>query len=286
MLIFLALILVFVAIATFAMGIIPVVVRRGELMAQKNTAKFNVKYEAVLTEDQLKKTQQLMLTVPFGLAVLAVIFASPENRPMALLFGVILGVIIPRVRLGMLISKRQTKFDDQLTDALMIMSSSFRGGLSLIQAIEAVVDEMPDPLKQEFAIVLGENKMGVSLDESFNRLYKRMPSASMQQMITAILLARETGGNLALIFARIISTKRERRKVEQNLKTLTIQGKIQAVVMTGLPVLFYFGVSATNSRFFDVLKDSPMGQKLLMICAVLWMLGALSIWKISTFKDV
>ena len=91
---------------------------------------------------------------------------------------------------------------------------------------------------------------------------------------------------LDLIFSRIISSTRERRKVEQNLKTLTIQGKIQGVVMSGLPIMFYFAVSSSNPHFFDVMRTNPLGQKMVVACIVMWTLGALSIWKISTFKDV
>jgi len=112
-----------------------------------------------------------------------------------------------------------------------------------------------------------------------------MPSPAMQQMVTAVLLARETGGNLPIIFSRIINATRERKKVEKNLQTLTIQGKIQAAVMTGLPVFFFFGVTATNPRFFESMIHSPRGHQLLAICAVLWVLGAVSILRISSFKD-
>lgn len=284
--IYLALFMIFAAMVIFTLGVVPALVHKGGTMAQTNTAKFVVKYEPVLTEEQLKKTQKMMLFVPVFFAGAGFLMAPDDFKLGGVIMGIFFGVLIPRIRLNMLIAQRKVKFDDQLMDALMIMSSSFRGGLSLIQAIEAVVDEMPDPLKQEFGIVLGENKMGVPLDESLNRLYKRLPSPSLQQMITAILLSRETGGNLALIFGRIINNKRERKKIEQNLDTLTIQGRIQAVVMTGLPVLFYMGVSASNPRFFESMTGSPTGQKLLMVCFVLWILGALSIWKISTFKDL
>ena len=119
---------------------------------------------------------------------------------MGFIMGVFFGYILPRFYVGRLITVRKQKFNDQLMDAIMIMSSSFRGGLSLVQAFESVVDEMPEPAKGEFGVVLGENKMGVSLDESLNRLYVRMPSPAMQQMVTAILLARETGGNLPNYF--------------------------------------------------------------------------------------
>jgi len=100
-------------------------------------------------------------------------------------------------------------------------------------------------------------KMGVSLDESLNRLYVRMPSPALQQMVTAILLARETGGNLPVIFTRIVNTTRERKKIEKNLQTLTVQGKIQAAVMTGLPIFFFFTVSGANPHFFDTMFKSP-----------------------------
>ena len=177
------------------------------------------------------------------------------------------------------------KFNDQLVDALMIMSSSFRGGLSLVQAMEAVVDEMPDPINKEFGIVLGENKMGVSLEEALNHLYSRMPLTAVQQMITAILLARETGGNLPVIFGRIVNNIRETKKIQQNLTTLTIQGKIQGVVMSLLPVGFAFVVYSANRRIFEHMFQSDMGRAMLMYAVVSETIGAFLIWKISTFKD-
>ena len=99
-------------------------------------------------------------------------------------------------------------------------------------------------------------------------------------------LARETGGNLPVIFTRIVNSTRERKKIEKNLQTLTVQGKIQAVVMTGLPVFFFFTVSGSNPHFFDVMFNSAQGKQLMTLCVILWVLGAVSIWKISTFKDI
>jgi len=239
-----------------------------------------------LKEEDIKKMYRLTLFGPIVMGVIGAV-AFPEGRKfIGLIIGVVFGYILPRIYIGRLITERKQKFNDQLTDAIMIMSSSFRGGLSLVQAFESVVDEMPEPSKGEFGVVLGENKMGVSLDESLNRLYLRMPSPAMQQMVTAILLARETGGNLPVIFSRIVNSTRERKKIEKSLQTLTVQGKIQAFVMTGLPVFFFFTVSGSNPHFFDGMVNSPKGQQLLILCVVLWVLGALSIWKISTFKDI
>jgi len=281
-----SLFLLFLSIVLLVIFLGPIVLAKSGQMNKDQAQSVVGRVDRYMREDELKKMYQLALLCPIALGA-AGFFFFPEGRNLVgLIIGVVLGYIVPRMYVGRLISIRKNKFNDQLMDAIMIMSSSFRGGLSLVQAFESVADEMPEPAKGEFGVVLGENKMGVSLDESLNRLYQRMPSPAMQQMVTAILLARETGGNLPIIFSRIVSSTRERKKIEKNLKTLTVQGKIQAIVMTGLPVFFFFSVSAANPHFFDTMLHSATGQKMMVACIVLWVVGALSIWKISTFKDV
>jgi tight adherence protein B len=157
--------------------------------------------------------------------------------------------------------------------------------LSLIQAMEAIVDEMPDPINQEVSTVLGENKMGVSLDEALNHLYNRMPSSALQQLITAILLARETGGNLPVILERIILVVREQKRIQGQIETLTLQGKIQGVVMSMLPIGFFLFIYSSNPGFFDHMFHSPTGRALLIYACISEVIGGFMIWKISTFKD-
>jgi tight adherence protein B len=282
----LSLFLLFVAVTLLGVTFVPTLVARSSQMNKDRAQAVVGKIDRYMKEEELKKMYQLVLLGPVVLGI-AGFFIFPEGQKLiGLIAGVVFGYILPRVYVGRLVTIRKQKFNDQLIDAMMIMSSSFRGGLSLVQAFESVADEMPDPTKGEFGVVLGENKMGVPLDESLNRLYRRMPSPAMQQLVTAILLARDTGGNLPIIFARIVKSTREQKKIEKNLQTLTMQGKIQAVVMTSLPVFFFFTVSGTNPHFFDTMFNSPRGQNLMVLCIVLWVLGALSIWKISTFKDV
>ncbi len=285
MLIF-SLILIFVSITLLGVTLMPVLVAKSGEINKDQAQSVVGRVDRYMREDELKKMYQLALLGPIALGIAGFLFFPEGRKFIGLIVGVVFGYLLPRMYVGRLITVRKQRFNDQLMDAIMIMSSSFRGGLSLVQAFESVADEMPEPAKGEFGVVLGENKMGVSLDESLNRLYIRMPSPAMQQMVTAILLARETGGNLPVIFTRIVSTTRERKKIEKNLQTLTVQGKIQAAVMTGLPVFFFFTVSGTNPHFFDTMWNSPRGQQLMMLCIVLWVVGALSIWKISTFKDI
>ena len=282
---FLITFLMFISIGLITYTLIPVAVTQAGELNKKRNQQFLRQMDRTLQEDDVQKAYRLYAIAPIGCAVAGLIFAPQEFRFIGVVAGVVVGLMLPRFWIGMLIKQRRNKFNDQMMDALMIMSSSFRGGLSLVQAFETVVDEMPDPIRYEFSIVLGENKMGVSLDETLSRLYKRMPSAGLQQMITAILLSRETGGNLPAIFARIVQSIRERKKVELNLKTLTVQGKLQAVVMTGLPILFIGAVSSSNPAFFDPMLKTELGHKSIMVCVVLWTLGAVFVVKISTFDD-
>lgn len=272
-----------VGILVYALG--PLLTQRAIELNQKQAQENMSRADLYLQDKESQNAYRFTIIAPILFAVAGYFFMPDAVKLAGVFIGIMLGVVIPRMYVSSLIRARKDKFNDQLINAIMIMSSSFRGGLSLIQAIEAVVDEMPDPIKKEFGIVLGENKMGVALDEGLNRLYKRMPSIALQQMITAILLARETGGNLPQIFSRIVGTMRERRKIEQNLKTLTIQGKIQAAVMTLLPVFFVVGVSASNPKFFDVMFRVEMGRQMLMAAFILWVVGAFFIWKIGRLKD-
>ena len=277
--------LIFGCVAILVYALAPILTQRAIAMNQQQAQQNLSRADLYLQDKESQNAYRFTIIAPVAFAVIGYFFTPDPLKLGGIFIGILLGVVIPRMYVSNLISARKSKFNEQLVNAIMIMSSSFRGGLSLIQAIEAVVDEMPDPIKKEFGIVLGENKMGVALDEGLNRLYKRMPSIALQQMITAILLARETGGNLPQIFSRIVGTMRERRKIEQNLKTLTIQGKIQAAVMTLLPIFFVIGVSASNPKYFDVIFKVPMGRQMLLTALILWIVGAFFIWKIGRLKD-
>ncbi len=253
---------------------------------QKRAYRFSARLERVVPRSQAKQVVQLYMLAPLGFGAVCYMFFPPGRMQIVgAVFGVVFGLIFPSFYTGFLIQRNKKKFDDQLIDSLMIMSSSFRGGLSLIQALEAVIEEMPDPMNQELSIVLGENKMGVSLEESLEHLYNRKTSAALQQVITAILLARETGGNLPAIFQRIVGVIRQRKRIQGQIDTLTLQGKIQGVVMSILPVAFFMFINASNPSHFKVMYETEVGRMALGAALILETVGAFMIWKISTYKD-
>lgn len=275
----------FVAVSSFVFFFLPDFLGLVRAFNQRRAEKLATKMDEMFVRAKKKQTVVMYALAPFILAAAGFLFAPREFRFIGILLGVILGFIGPSIYIRFLVKQRKKKFNGQLIDALLMMNSGLKGGLSLLQAMEVVADEMPDPISQEFAILIGENKMGVSLELSFDRLFSRMGSPALQQFISAVLLARETGGNLPIIFNRIIQTIRENRKIEQNIETLTLQGKIQGFVMSLLPVAFAFFVYSSNPHYFDVMMESETGRNLLMLAAGLEVIGATLIIKFSTIGE-
>ncbi|OGX06016.1 MAG: hypothetical protein A2Z88_06020 [Omnitrophica WOR_2 bacterium GWA2_47_8] len=282
----LTLFIVFAAVAILGYAVIPNIYNTTIVLAQKREKKLATKMERLLPRSEIKKMSRYLIFAPVALAVALFLLFPGQLKLFGVLFGIVLGFIIPSMYTKYLQKYNQSKFSDQLVDALMIMSSSFRGGLSLVQALEAVVDEMPDPINAEFSTVLGENKMGVSLEEALNHLYNRMPSSAMQQMITSILLARETGGNLPIIFTRIVNNIRETKKIQGQIDTLTMQGKIQGIVMALLPIGFGFVVYSSNRHYLETMLNTDVGRMMLIYAVVSETIGAYMIFRISAIKDV
>src|SRR3989338_6547970 len=281
----LILFLIFCTVGLVGYAVIPAMYGRAAALGEERQRKLSTRMEHLMPRQEAKKIGRILMLAPPGMASFFYFLFPQGLNLFGILFGLVAGLLFPGLYIQALARRTRDRFHDQLVDALMIMSSSFRGGLSLVQAMEAVIDEMPDPINKEFGIVLGENKMGVSLEEAMYHLYNRMPSSALQQMITSILLARETGGNLPVIFNRIVTNIRESRKIQQNLDTLTIQGKIQGVVMSILPVAFAFLLYSSNRKIFDNMIASELGRTLLIYAVISETIGVFLIWKISTFKE-
>jgi tight adherence protein B len=277
--------LIFITVGLISYSIIPALYTRAAVFNEMRQKNFTDRMENMMPRQEAQKMGRMFVVAPLGMGVGFFYLFPEEFKLFGVLVGVTIGLVLPTMYIKTLKKKTFDKFGDQLVDALMIMSSSFRGGLSLVQALEAVVEEMPDPINKEFGIVLGENKMGVSLEEAMYHLYNRMPSNALQQMITAILLARETGGNLPIIFTRIVNNIRETKKIQQNLDTLTVQGKIQGIVMALLPIGFGFIVYSANRRIFEHMFTSSLGRGMLIYAFISELMGAFMIWKISKFDD-
>jgi len=198
--------------------------------------------------------------------------------------GVVVGFLLPPFAIRFLQGWRKHKLKTQLLDTIMYLTSSLKGGLSFLQALEILVEEMPAPISQEFSLVLREHKMGVALEESLSRLSKRMRIEELDLMINSLLVAREMGGDLTRVLSRLSDTIRDNQKLKENIATLTMQGKIQGAIMSILPIIFVIWVLTFNKGHFDIMLSTEIGRSLLFLCAILQVIGMFLIHKFSKLR--
>jgi len=198
--------------------------------------------------------------------------------------GFFLGVLFPALVAKMARSKRIGQFRGQLVDMLMIFSSSLKGGSSFTQALETICSEMPPPVSQEIGLVLKENRLGVTMEDSLESLRRRMPVDELNLLVSAILVARETGGELPKLFARLTETIRSNIRLKEKIATLTLQGRLQGVIMAILPVVFTIFIYRQNPEHFNIMLETEIGKKLIVLAVILQIVGIFVIKKISTLK--
>jgi len=179
-----------------------------------------------------------------------------------------------------MINKRRKTIEHQLVDGLSLVSNALRAGFSIVQAFDVMVKEMPAPIADEFSQVLHENKLGISLEEGLENLSKRVNSNEIELLVTSIVIARQTGGNLAEILNRIVATLRERAKIHGQIKSLTAQGKLSGYVVGALPFLMAFIINVVDPQMMKPMYSTGLGWLFLVAVVVLESLGFFFILKI------
>lgn len=198
--------------------------------------------------------------------------------------GFALGIFFPQVLISLSRQKRISEFRGQLVDGLLILSSSLKAGLSFLQAMEVLCQEMPAPISQEFNLILTQMKLGVSMEDALKKLKQRVPIEEINLIVTSILISRESGGDLPNVLSRLVNTIRDNLKLKEKISTLTLQGRLQGIIMMALPFLFVFFIYKNNPGHFDVMLQTQTGRMLLGVAAVLQVVGMFMIQKISTMR--
>jgi tight adherence protein B len=171
--------------------------------------------------------------------------------------GVLLGFFAPDWYVKFRISKRMKSFNGQLGDTIGLLANSLRSGYSLLQSMELVAKESPDPIGTEFRRVVREVGLGIAPQDALNNLLARMPSEDLDLLITAINIQYEVGGNLAQILDTISHTIRERVRIKGEINVLTTQGKVSGYLVTALPFFIAVVVTMINPDYMNVLWTFP-----------------------------
>lgn len=216
-----------------------------------------------------------------GLGFMSIVLT---RNPVLGWIGAVAGFIIPRMMVKRAKMKRLLKFNSQIGDALVVMSNSLRAGFSFLQAMEMVSREMPSPISDEFSHALREMNLGTPTEEALINLTKRIDSEDLDLVITAVLIQRQVGGNLAEVLDGISHTIRERIRIKGEIKTLTAQGRISGIVVGVLPIAIGLILSAINPSYVGTLFTNPLGWALLTAGAISQIIGIALIKKTVEIK--
>ncbi|HEX7294421.1 MAG TPA: type II secretion system F family protein [Pyrinomonadaceae bacterium] len=234
-------------------------------------------------DSQITVMRLVLFSVTAGvLAFLAVTMLSPSLL-MALFFGVV-AMALPFFHILSKRRKRLNKFLQLLPDALDLMSRGLSAGHAFTEALQMVASEMPEPISMEFRKTYEEQNLGLSLKLALENLVQRVPLLDLRMCVTAVMIQRETGGNLSELLEKVAHTIRERFRIMEDLKTMTLSSRWSAWLLCGLPIFLAVYVTVMNPGYMDVMWRDQRGHWLLAIAGIMQVLGMLMVQKIMKIR--
>lgn len=206
-----------------------------------------------------------------------------ESWLVALLAAVV-GGSIPYGVLLFQRSQRLGKFNEALPDAIDLMARALRAGHSMASSIEVIAQQSPQPLASEFATCFQQQKFGIPFRDALLAMGERVPSDDLQFLITAVLVQKETGGDLTDILDRTTAVIRDRVRIQGEVATRTAQGRLTGWILSALPIILLVLINIITPGYSHVLFADPLGQKLLMAGGALILIGGFIIGRIVDIK--
>lgn len=238
--------------------------------------------DLMFVETDPRKLTWLLLLMSFGLGFLVFILLWP-NWILGLLLGMgvtVVGWSLPILFVRNMYDGRCNRLVVQMVDGLTIMANGIKSGLSVTQSMERVVENMPNPLSQEFGLVLSQIRLGRSVEDALIEFGQRIPRADVQMFVTAINILKETGGNLAETFETIVLTIRERQKIERKIEAMTAQGLTQGFIISMVPAGLIGVFFVIDPAYIKPMFSTTLGLILLGFMLILQVIGGVTIRKI------
>ncbi|MGD2073369.1 MAG: type II secretion system F family protein [Gammaproteobacteria bacterium] len=212
----------------------------------------------------------LMLGVALAAAVAVMVVMG--SLVLALMAGFACG-LFPLLKLRIERSKRLARFEEQLPESLDIMSRALRAGHPFVETLKLVADEMDDPIAREFGMAFTDINYGASVRQGFMNLLERVPSMSLMAAITAVLIQRETGGNMAEILEKIAAVVRSRFRYQRKVRTLSAEGRLSAWILTLVPFVLAAVIMIIQPDYLPMLTKDPLGRQLIVGAFVMITIG-------------
>ena len=240
-----------------------------EAMAQRGFAA-NLQTDLARADLKLRTSEFMALNLAAVLVFFLVARVIFGSAVLGLVFGV-LGFFAPRIYVRFRQGRRLNQFNDQLGDTITLLANSLRSGFSIVQSMETVSQQLPDPIAGEFHRVTQEIGLGLHYEQALNNMLRRMPSDDLDLMITAINIQSKVGGNLAEILDTIGHTIRERVRIKGEIRVLTAQQMISGYILTALPIILGLVLYLINKEYIGRMFTDPCGW--IMIGVSLLMIG-------------
>ena len=242
--------------------------------------------DRMFIESDRQKVTYTMLAASFGPGAIVFLLVWPHFILGCILGGFLcfVGWMAPAAIMRNLWDRRCSRLVNQMVDGMTIMTNGIKAGQSLTQSMERVVENIQGPLSQEFSLILNKVRLGMSVEDALVEFSERIPRQDVQMFVTAVNILKETGGNLAETFQTIVTTVRERQKVEKKIEALTAQGNMQAIIITLVPLLLLGIFFIVDPPYVMPLFTKPLGWLCLALILTLQVIGLYVMKKIVTIK--
>ena len=271
---------------------IEVVLARNELMSEIPWVnRWLVRVQAatqlkrMLDQADLHITPSRLVMFSVMAGILAALAVSVLNAWILLMIAAgLIAASLPFVHVWWKRKKRFAAFLEHLPDALDLISRALTAGHAFSESLQMVSSEMPEPIAGEFRKTYEEQNLGLSLKLALENLTQRIPLLDLRMCVTAVLIQRETGGNLAELLEKVAYTIRERFRIMGDLKTLTTSSRMSAWLLCGLPIFVAIAVTVLNPEYMSVLWKDPRGHWLIATALFMQVTGMLIVRKILNIK--
>ena len=232
---------------------------------------------------QVRPGRVVLLCAVIGLVTLEVMEVKYGIFFLAVAAGVV-AALLPLIYVAIKRARRLAAFEKQLPDVIDLLARSVRAGHSFASGLEIISTELPDPSSTEFRITFDEQRLGLPLRDALIGLSERIPLVDIRLLVIALLVQKETGGNLAEILDKLSHVIRERFRIAGEVRIRTAQGRLTAAVLIGLPLFTMLALRVIAPDYIATLFVDHIGQMLLIAAAIMQIVGSFVIWRIVQIK--
>ncbi len=259
----------------------------GILSKSIGKAKFLVGYKKKLQTELIRahlllKADELIvlnLIISFVTGTMVLMLMGTNGWLPAMAIGAI-SWNLPMFIIKSMIKKRIKLLNEQLSDAITMMSNSLKAGYSFFQAVEIVAEEMTGPISEEFGTLRKEINLGQTTEKAMENMAARVSSEDLDLVITAVMIQRQVGGNLSEVLDNITATIRDRVTIKGELKAVTAQGRMSGLIISLLPIILGVLIFTINPAQMSLLFTRPLGIAMIVVAVVMELIGIIAIRKI------